>query len=220
MIRMLRIIAASVATLALILAASVLSALVLILAGFDGDARFPVDCGLVFGAAISGRNTAGPAIVRRVDGAAALWKDGKVATLILTGGKGDSWRLSEAAVMRQQAIRDGVDGRSIFTEDSARSTKQNLENSLFLVKEHCTTVVAISDQYHLARIRLLAKRAGWGTLMTYGVPDRPEQRGESRSVARELAAYMYYAFGADAFMTIDEYDDAVVPSTGSGTSDA
>lgn len=216
MIRMLRITAASVATLAVILGATTLSALVLILAGFDGDARFPVDCGLVFGAAISGRNTAGPAIVRRVDGAAALWKEGQIATLILSGGKGDSWRLSEAAVMRQQAIRDGVDGRSILTEDSARSTKENLENSRFLIEKHCQTVVAISDQYHLARIRLLAKRAGWGTLMTYGVPERPEQQGESRSVARELAAYLYYAFGADAFLTIDEYDDVVVPTNGSG----
>lgn len=215
--RAFRILAAALATAIIIVVATVALSLVFILAGFSGTASFPVDCGLVFGAAISGRNTPGPAIVRRVDGAAALWKNGDVRTLIFTGGKGDSWRLSEAVVMRQQAIRDGVDGRSIFTEESARSTKENIENSLFLVKEHCQTVVAISDQYHLARIRLLAKQAGWGTLMTYGVPERPDARGESRSVLREFAAYAYYAFGADTFLSFDEYDD-VVPHTASGAS--
>lgn len=193
------------ASVGIVVSVCVLS-LLFILAGFRGDAVFPVDCGLVFGAAISGRSSAGPAIVRRVDGAAQLWKDGQVRTLILSGGKGDSWRMSEAAVMRQQAIRDGVDGRTIFLEDSARSTKENLAKSLEIVRENCDSVVAISDQYHLARIRLLAKKAGWGSIPTYGVPTRPE-RGESRSVLREWAAYVYYALGADNVLELDVYDD-------------
>lgn len=205
-----------VLALGAILVATTVSALAMILLGFRGDARFPVECGLVFGAAIAGRNTAGPAIVRRVDGAAALWNDGKIGTLVLSGGKGDAWRFSEAAVMRQQAIRSGVDGRDILVEDSARSTKENLANSKAIVDEHCASVVAISDQYHLARIRLLAKKAGWGTLRTYGVPDRPA-RGEARSVLRELAAYLYYAFGADAFLELEAYDDSSRPlNAGSG----
>ncbi len=207
--RALRIIAVACCTLVAIVLSTVLLSLFIILAGFGGNAVLPVDCGVVFGAAITGRNTAGPAIVRRVDGAAALWKEGKVKTLILTGGKGDAWRLSEAAVMRQQAVRSGVDGRDILIEDGARSTKQNIEHSRRIVDEHCESVVAISDQYHLARIRLLAKRLGWGTLRTYGVPDRPE-RGETWSIIREWAAYVYYAFGADALMQLDEYDDGTV----------
>ena len=206
MIRVLRILAAALVTVVLLLFSTALVSLALILIGFRGNAVFPVECGLVFGAAITGRNTAGPAIVRRVDGAAELWKAGKVETLILTGGKGDSWRLSEAAVMRQQAVRDGVDGRDILVEDSARSTMENLENSRTIVEEHCDSVVAISDQYHMARIRLLAKRAGWGSLRTYGVPDRPAH-GETWSVIRELSAYMYYAFGVNAVLKFDEYDD-------------
>lgn len=186
---------------------------VFIRTGFHGSAEFPADCGLVFGAAISGRNTAGPAIVRRVAGAAELWRNGDVNKLILTGGKGDSWRLSEAAVMRQEAIRYGVDGRDIFIEESARSTKENLAKSRIIIEKHCESVVAISDQYHLARIRLLAKKSGWGSLPTYGVPERPAL-GESRSVLREWAAYMYYAFGADNVFEFDEYDDRA--QTGSG----
>lgn len=214
--RLVRIIAAGTATVATILLATIALSFLFIVTGFRGDAVFPVDCGLVFGAAISGRNTAGPAIVRRVEGAAALWKDGSITTLILTGGKGDAWRFSEAAVMRQEAIRAGVDGRSILTEDGARSTKENLANTRILVQEHCSSVVAISDQYHLARIRLLARKGGWGSIATYGVPDRPE-RGELRSVLRELAAYLYYALGADNVFELDEYDDT--PASGTGTLD-
>jgi len=209
-----RIIAVAVFSLCAIMCTSMVVSIVVIYVGFRSDVTFPVDCGLVFGAAISGRNTAGPAIIRRVDGAAQLWKDGSVNKLILTGGKGDSWRSSEAAVMRQRAIRDGVDPRVIFLEDSARSTKENLANSLEIVRENCDSVVAISDQYHLARIRLLAKKAGWGRLQTYGVPSRPE-RGESRSVLREWVAYMFYAFGIDTVLKLDVYDDHPA-DTGSG----
>ncbi len=213
--RFFRLVTAFCLAIVAIVLSTVLLSLIFILVGFRGNAELPADCGLVFGAAISGRNTAGPAIVRRVDGAAALWKEGMLQILILSGGKGDSWRLSEAAVMRQQAIRSGVDARNILIEDTARSTKENLSKSKQIVDEHCASVVAISDQYHLARIRLLAKQSGWGTLRTYGVPDRPE-RGESRSVVRELAAYLYYAFGADAFLQLDEYDDVAVPESASG----
>jgi uncharacterized SAM-binding protein YcdF (DUF218 family) len=228
MSRTLRVIAAGLASFAAILVATVAFSLLAILAGFRGNAAFPADCGLVFGAAISGTSTAGPAIIRRVGEAARLWKEGKVHTLILTGGKGDSWRMSEGAVMRQEAIRDGVDGRDILIEDSARSTKENLANSRILVKKHCQTVVAISDRYHLGRIRLLAKKAGWGSLPTHGVdePALPEGmmttpfHAKVRTVLRELAAYAYYAFGADRFLTLDEYDDRVMPATGSGTSGA
>ena len=214
--RLFKLVAAFCFSFVALVLATVLGSYLSILMGFGGTAVLPADCGLVFGAAISGRNTAGPAIMRRVGGAAALWNDGQVNTLILSGGKGDSWRFSEAAVMRQEAIRAGVDGRSIFVEDSARSTKENLANSKKIVEEHCDSVVAISDQYHLARIRLLAKKAGWGSLQTYGVPDRPVR--EDLQVIRELAAYLYYALGADAFLRLDTYDDVVdAPVAGSGT---
>ena len=220
--RFLRIIAAGTATVATIICATVALCLVVILTGFRDDAVFPADCGLVFGAAISGRNTAGPAISRRVGEAARLWHEGLVRTLILTGGKGDAWRFSEAAVMRQEAIRAGVDGRDILTEDGARSTKENLANSRILVEKHCSTVVAISDRYHLARIRFLARKAGWGRLQAHGVEDVPPPgatlrtplRANVRTVLRELAAYSYYAFGADTVFDLDEYDD--VPGTASG----
>ncbi len=217
MMRALRIVAAACVTVATIVLFTAALSLLFILTGFNGNAEFPVDCGLVFGAAISGRNTAGPAIVRRVAGAAELWKDGHVKKLILTGGKGDSWRLSEAAVMRQEAIRYGVDGRDILIEESARSTKENLAKSRIIVEKQCESVIAISDQYHLARIRLLAKKAGWGSLRTYGVPERPAL-GESRSIIREWVAYLYYAFGSDNVLELDEYDDG--PSAGSGALDA
>lgn len=212
----LRIICGMLCTLLAILVITAVSSFAFIVVGFSWDDPLPADCGLVFGAAISGQNTATPAIVRRVEGAAELWKDGKLKLLILSGGKGDAWRLSEAQVMRQQAIRSGVDGRAILIEDEAKSTKENLLNSRKIVDEHCESVVAISDQYHLARIRLLAKKTGWGNIRTYGAPERPE-RGEWWSVLRELAGYLYYAFGADQFLQLDRYDDVPpLAETGSG----
>lgn len=224
---LLRYAAAFLASIATLLFLTTASALALILLGFRGTASFPAECGLVFGAAITGKSNAGPAIVRRVGEAARLWKEGQVKTLILTGGKGDSWQFSEAAVMRQEAIRQGVDGRDILIEDGARSTKENLANSRVLVEEYCSSVIAISDRYHLARIRLLAKRAGWGSLPTHGAEDlsppgatlRSPFTAKARTVMRELAAYVYYAVGADAFLHLEEYDDGPsADGSGSGSS--
>lgn len=187
----------------------VVASLLLIVLAFGQTHGLTADCGLVFGAAVSGRDIAGPAIVRRVAGAADLWRDGAISTLVLSGGKSETWRVSEAAVMREQALHMGVAPDAILLEETSRSTKQNLQHAEPILREHCTTVVAISDQYHIARIRLLAKQLGWGSIATYGVPDRPG-RGELRSVLREWIAYVYYALGADAFFRFDEYDDHVL----------
>ncbi len=187
-------------------ASSVLLSLILILRGFTLTTDFPKDCALVFGAAILRNNSPGPALERRVHGAIELWRDDNVRLLIFSGGKGDAFHLSEAAVMRNQALDRGVPAEAILLEETSRSTKENIEKSAELVRSNCSSVVAVSDQYHLARIRLLAKRAGLADLEYYGISERP-LKGEWLSVFRELAAYTYYAFGLDAIFALETYDD-------------
>lgn len=136
---------------------------------FTGDAVYPADCAIVFGSAVhplydeSGAVVsakAGPGITRRVSAATALYKEGSVKHLFLTGGQGEGMLLSEAEVMQRLAVSHGVRAGDITLEKESHSTEENLAFTRPLTEE-CTTVVGISDRYHLARIELLARLMGW-----------------------------------------------------------
>ncbi|MSR86939.1 YdcF family protein [Candidatus Peribacteria bacterium] len=162
--------------------------------GMDGTAVFPVECGIVFGTAVwpvyntageVATSVAGPGIKRRVSAAAELLKQGNIRRIFVTGGKGEGNRKSEGQVMREYAISIGVPKDVIAVEDRARSTWENLENTRPLTGG-CTSVVAISDAYHLARIRLQARLQGWD-LQTYPAQDPESLLFTARNLLREAA---------------------------------
>lgn len=166
---------------------------------FQGNGTVPADCALVFGAAVYG-SVPSPAITRRVSTAAALYRDKKVKKLILSGGRGEGNRQSEATVMRREAIELGVSANDIAIEDQSHSTWENLLYSKNLTSQ-CSSIVGISDGYHLARIELLAERQGWENFGTIPAAIRPPEASEHRSVLRETFAYLYYALWMNEWMT-------------------
>lgn len=209
MMRVLRFCMASVRNLFFVcLIAIALVALIIgsaygqILYSYDGSADLPADCGIVFGAAVYGQNKPGPAITRRTAAAARLWREGSVKRLFMTGGRGEGVRESEAQVMKDLAMQLGVPGESIVMEDQSHSTWENIAFVKNLTSD-CSSVVAISDGYHLARIKLLSRRQDWNELQTVPavVPmeDRPPMYNDKPSL-REVSAYIYYAFYIDLLL--------------------
>lgn len=173
------------------LAAALLALTARILLAFPGDAVLPAECGLVFGAAVHRTDDPGPGITRRTSTAARLVHEGMVDRLIFTGGRGAASNESEAAVMRSVAMRRGVDPDLITLEEQATSTWENLVYARPLVSD-CSSIVGISDHYHLARIQYLAELQGWGELPVYPADNPPNDAFTMRSVMREVAAMFYY----------------------------
>lgn len=157
--------------------------------GSEAFGNFP--CGLVFGAAVHRNSLPGPGIERRVATAAKLYREGILQHIILSGGKGSQDVESEAAVMRDVAIADGIDSKDIVIEDQSRSTWENLVNSRPLTGS-CTTVIGISDRYHLARIEYLAYLQGFRGLQTVPADTDVPLTFEIQSFSREVAALLYY----------------------------
>jgi uncharacterized SAM-binding protein YcdF (DUF218 family) len=122
-----------------------------------------------------------------------LYKQGAVSHLILSGGKGDSLKASEAAVMHQLALAGEIPESALTLEEKSHSTFENLRFSQPLIS-NCRSVVAISDDYHLARIKMLAQRVGITGLHTYPADTAPELTFELVSIGRETAAYLWYSF--------------------------
>lgn len=169
-----------------------------VFAHFDGTADKEafargggVTCGLVFGAAVHKGSLPGPGIARRVQTAARLYRVGLLQHIILTGGKGEPGVASEAAVMRDVALKNGIATGDLSLEERARSTWENLLFSKPLTGS-CTTVIGISDRYHLARITYLARRQGWEDIRTLPSDLEPSWFFEMKSVGREVAALLYY----------------------------
>lgn len=171
-----------------------------ILSRFDGQASLPADCAIVFGAAVYG-NRPSPAVLRRVRAAVDLYHGKMVRRLFMTGGKGGNDQLTEAEVMQGIALRDGVPLRDITLEKRARSTMENIRFTIPLAGE-CTSVLAVSDEYHLARIELLARRAGWRNLQTYPAAPPESRQREVHSLLRETVGYLYYQLFLDRIWDI------------------
>lgn len=165
-----------------------------VFSGRNGNiTHLPAECGIVFGAAIKWDGTAGASSLRRVQTAADLYKDKQIERIFITGGRGEGMRFTEAEVMFNVAIEEGVDPSAITLEDKSTSTWENLLYTKPFI-EDCTSIVAISDGYHLARIRLLANKQGWGDLQTYPSQELPTLRSELRNIVREILGMGYYTF--------------------------
>ena len=64
-------------------------------------------------------------------------------------------------------------------------------------------MVAVSDGYHLARIRLLALRQKWqGMGITPAQASKEMTLQERKAIMREVFAYLYYAFYIDRIWKI------------------
>ncbi|NOS67590.1 MAG: YdcF family protein [Candidatus Peribacteraceae bacterium] len=158
----------------------------------DGNGVSTADCAIVFGAAVrpvfndDGKitaYTAGPGIARRVATAAELFEQGRIHRLFFSGGRGVGNTKSEAQVMKEYAVSLGIPSERITLEEDSSSTWENLLYTRPLTYD-CHGVLAISDAYHLARIRMIAHIQGW-ELPTYPAEPRPQMLFIARSLLRE-----------------------------------
>jgi uncharacterized SAM-binding protein YcdF (DUF218 family) len=86
------------------------------------------------------------------------------ARIIVSGGQGPGETITEAKAMMDYLVRRGVTKERILAEDRSTSTVENLVFSRRLLDSagYATTARtgAISSEFHLFRMRMLARRAG------------------------------------------------------------
>lgn len=115
------------------------------------------DAAVVLGAAAWGSNPS-PVLRERINHALTLYQSGTVDKLIFTGGTPKEGFMTEAAVARRFAMKQGVSEHDIFFESRSRDTFQNLANTRLLMrKNHLHSVIIVSDPYHMARAMAMAE---------------------------------------------------------------
>lgn len=133
------------------------------------DEARPVQAIVVLGAAqYDGRPSA--VLQARLDHAAGLWRRGVAPVIVVTGGRRPGDRFTEAAASAAYLHRVGVPDASILREVQGGNSWDSLAAAaVFLHRRGVRRVVLVSDPFHAARIRGMAREVG---LEAYTSPTR------------------------------------------------
>ncbi len=152
---------------------------------------------MIFGAAeYSGRPS--PVLRARLDHALDLFHRGLAPVIITTGGAASDPIFSEGGVGRDYLMRHGVSERSLIAETQGRDTAESaLRLGVIMRANGLHSCIAVSDAYHVFRIRKLLEREGIGPIY---VAPRPESKPRSvlqRAIAvlRESTSYLLWRLG-------------------------
>jgi uncharacterized SAM-binding protein YcdF (DUF218 family) len=158
------------------------------------DERPTADVIVVMGAAqYDGRPS--PIFAARLDHAIALFHDGVAPGLIVTGGKAEGDRTTEAASARIYAVQHDVPDDAILSEDQSRTTLQSIRLVARLMRdEGLERAVFVSDPSHMLRVLRMASDEG---ITAFGSPTRtsPLERDPVRrvdAIVHELGALAVY----------------------------
>lgn len=147
----------------------------------DNEAQ-PAGAIVVFGAAeYNGRPS--PVYQARLDHAFDL-EERRIAPLVITtGGSGGDPRFTEGGVGRDYLIQQGVAAGKILAETGSETTFETVKAVVQILKARgITTCVAVSDGFHLYRVKLLFSSSG---IAAYGSP-APASPIEAEPFARAL----------------------------------
>jgi uncharacterized SAM-binding protein YcdF (DUF218 family) len=158
------------------------------------DERPAADAIVVMGAAqYDGRPS--PLFAARLDHAIELFHTGVAPWLVVTGGKREGDRTTEAATARAYAIRHDVPEEAILVEDQSRTTLQSIRLVAALMADRdLDSAVFVSDPSHMLRVLRMASDEG---ITGYGSPTRtsPLERDVARradAIVHELGALAIY----------------------------
>ena len=122
--------------------------------------RQPVGAIVVLGAAqYDGRPS--PQLQARLDHALELWNLNLASYIVVTGGKQEGDRFTEAAASRKFLESSGVASDLIFEENSGTTTYASLFAVSQVVRDlEIDRVLIVSDPFHLLRAELIANEVG------------------------------------------------------------
>lgn len=136
-----------------------------------------------------------PILQDRIDAAYTYLSAHKDVICIVSGGKANENRISEARCMYDRLVALGIEPERIWMEDQAINTKQNIRYSMALIEKKTgsrpDSVGILSSDTHLLRATLLAKRQDVSAIT---VPAPSAHRSSYlKHFLREIVVVWYYA---------------------------
>jgi uncharacterized SAM-binding protein YcdF (DUF218 family) len=157
----------------------------------------PADAIVVFGAAEYAGHPS-PVLRARLDHAFDLFRKGIAPVVITTGGAASDPSFSEGGVGSNYLKHRGIPERNLIAETQGSDTAQSAVRVAVIMRANgLHSCVAVSDAYHVFRIKRLLENEGIGPVYVAPRPDsRPHsalQRGYA--VMREASSYLLWKLG-------------------------
>jgi uncharacterized SAM-binding protein YcdF (DUF218 family) len=154
----------------------------------------PADAIVVFGAAEYAGHPS-PVLRARLDHAYDLFRLGLAPVVITTGGAAADPSFSEGGVGHDYLKRRGIPERNLIAETQGSDTAQSAVRVAVIMRANgLHSCVAVSDAYHVFRIKRLLQHQGIGPVY---VNPRPGSRPHSvvqrvYAVLREASSYLLW----------------------------
>jgi len=125
-----------------------------------------------------------PVLEQRLDHARSLYDDGVASTIVVTGGKREGDRCTEAQAGADYLRADGVPDEDLLLEVQGRNSWESLAAAALILRDReMTDVVLVTDGYHALRVQAIADDLGLNASVS------PSHRGGSvPDYVRETAA--------------------------------
>ena len=156
----------------------------------------PADAIIVFGAAeYDGRPS--PVFRARLDHAYDLYRKGLAPVIIVTGGSAADPNFSEGGVGHDYLMHRGLPESALIAETQASDTAESAARIAVIMRaNHLRSTLAVSDAYHMFRIRQLL----WHQGLEVSLAPRPDSRPKTawlRALAllRESLSYLAWCMG-------------------------
>jgi uncharacterized SAM-binding protein YcdF (DUF218 family) len=155
------------------------------------------DAIVVFGAAEYAGHPS-PVLRARLDHAFDLFRRGVAPVVITTGGAASDPKFSEGGVGHDYLRRRGIPERNLIAETQGSDTAQSAVRVAVIMRANgLHSCVAVSDAYHVFRIKRLLEHEGIGPVY---VAPRPDSRPHSvfqrvYAVMREVSSYLLWKLG-------------------------
>ena len=154
------------------------------------------DAIIVFGAAeYAGRPS--PVYRARLDHANDLFRKGLATVVITTGGAAADPTYSEGGVGHDYLMHRGIPESALIAETQASDTAESAERVAVIMRvNHMKSCVAVSDAYHVFRIRKMLEHEGLEVYLSPRPDSRPRSVVQrSMAIAKESASYLLWRAG-------------------------
>lgn len=177
-----------------------LGALAAIIPSIVHDSRkqelVPAQAIVVFGAAeYDGRPS--PVFRARLDHANELFRQGLAPVVITTGGAAADPKYSEGGVGHDYLMRKGVPESALIAETQASNTAESAARVAVIMRaNHMDQCIAVSDAYHMFRIRKLLEHEGMRVLLAPRADSKPKSAWQrTLAIMRESFSYVLWRLG-------------------------
>lgn len=178
----------------------VVGAVLICIEGLMEDLQ-PSDVAVVLGSKVEEDGTPSVHLRLRLDRTLALYKDGIVPMIIVSGGPGVPAH-PEPIVMRDYLVAHGVPSSAILLDSTGINTAATARNTVPLMNEHhFQSVLIVSEYFHIPRTRLAFAQQGIHNVH-YASAGYPRPR-DLLAIARETVGLPLYWLGMRQSETVE-----------------